>query len=130
MDFNFNEGTPFCRFMQMKPFYSIRFCWVVLLILLTNLLLSLFIKSFSKKIAMYLDKYLPVFSIEAARGAREFELLRDVVAASISTSASSGRSISTSNGNTPKKDSDSASNLKDNLSSLELSNVGNINKED
>ena len=81
MAFTYNQGTPFCRFMQIKQFYSISYSWLIILILMANLLLSLMIKTASKKIAMYIDEHFPVVSKHAADKAREFKLLFDISSA-------------------------------------------------
>ena len=81
MAFTYNQGTSFCRFMQIKQFYSISYSWLIFLILMANLLLSLMIKTASKKIAMYIDEHFPVVSKNAADKAREFKLLFDISSA-------------------------------------------------
>ena len=110
MEFTFQQGTSFCRFMQMKQFYSIGYSWIVILILFLNLTVCLLIKSVSKKIALYMDQHLPVMSIRATHLANEFKLLCDITTAA-SASAPTSRAVGLHDDNRYNEASKTSSNV-------------------
>ena len=54
---NFDDGTKFVRFLDIKDFADFDFSWLLFVILATNLVVSLLSKSFAKRIASRISAF-------------------------------------------------------------------------
>ena len=89
-----------------------------------NLMLCLLIKATSKRIARYMDEYLPMISIRATDLAKEFKLLCDITAASTSTPHSSSTAIGNQDDNRYSGAAVSTNTTHEKISNLEMSTKG------